>query len=65
MDAMTEISSPTVNRLEHQIQWYDQKSQYCQRLFKALKAVTIISGVLGAVIVVVEGLQQLNQYQAN
>lgn len=73
--------SPTLDRLEDQIAWYDRRSRYCQQMFKSLKVVTIVSaasiplltavagppmvvGALGGLIVVVEGLQQLNQYQA-
>jgi hypothetical protein len=74
--------TPTLERLEDQISWYDGRSRYCQHMFKGLKIVTVVSaalvpvltsvaasslaiGLLGAIIVVVEGLQQLNQYQAN
>ncbi len=73
---------PTIQRLEDQIQWYDRKSGHNQRMFKWLKGVTLVSGVLvpavsyahwgrglagalGVIIVIAEGLQQLNQYQAN
>ena len=75
-------TSPTLDRLEDQIRWYDRKSGRTQRWYKWLKALTIISAVLvpifsaavwgrpfaaalGIVIVVAEGLQQINQYQAN
>lgn len=77
-----QASNETVNRLEEQILWYDRKSTYNQNLFKWLKGVTLLSGVLvpvlssaawgrlyagalGVIIVIAEGLQQLNQYQAN
>src|SRR6266853_5809373 len=68
-------------RLEDQINWYDKKSGYNQRMFKTLKAATlilsvsiplaaaftkaIITGALGAAIALIEGLQQLNQYHHN
>ena len=72
----------TLERLEDQIAWYDQKSVWNQRLFKIAKAVQIIAAAaipvivlmtkykwppaaLGALIVVLEGFQQLNQYQQN
>lgn len=72
----------TLDRLEEQIQWYDQRSKRNQRLFKWLKWVQIVAaaiipfaagigahavvtGGLGVLIVVVEGLQQLNQYDHN
>ncbi len=73
-------SDPTQQRLEEQIDWYDRKSIYNQRVFKTLKTVQIVwgalvplfagfgaptplTGSLGVVIVSLEGLQQLNQYQ--
>ncbi len=75
----TPNDSPAWARLEDQIAWYDSKSQYNQRWFKALKVLQIVvaaaipvavgewsSGVVGAagaLIVVLEGLQQLQQYQ--
>jgi hypothetical protein len=76
-------SDQTLERLEDQINWYDAKSSYNQRLFKWLKTATIVSavaiplcagrgerlailaGVLGALIALIEGVQQLNQYQQN
>lgn len=74
--------NPTVERLEDQIAWYDQKSVENQRWFKRLKVAQIvaaaiipfaagisapvyIAGGLGVFIVIVEGLQSLNQYQHN
>ena len=74
--------SPAWSRLEDQIAWYDRKSQYNQRWFKALKVFQIVIaavipvaaaadvgaawiGAGGAVIVALEGLQQLQQYQQN
>jgi hypothetical protein len=72
-----------MQRLDDQIQWYDQRSARCQKLFKLLKLVVIsaaalipflavlngvppwVAGALGLVIAVTEGIQQLNQYQAN
>src|SRR5215213_4277197 len=63
-------------RLEEQIAWYDGKSRHNQRWFKRLKIGQIVIAaaigaespplaVAGALIVVIEGLQQLQQYQQN
>lgn len=73
--------SPAWARLEDQIAWYDTKSQYNQRWFKGLKILQIVVaaaipvavgewstgliGAGGALIVALEGLQQLQQYQQN
>ena len=76
------LADATKARLEDQIDWYDRKSAYAQRMFKSLKLLTIgaaaliplfaglnapawITGALGALVVVVEATQQLNQYHAN
>ncbi len=72
---------PTMDRLEHQIGWYDRKSRYNQRIYKWFKIVEIaaaalvplfsglknseITGGLGVLIAVLEGMQQLNQYHHN
>jgi len=72
---------PTMQRLDDQIEWYDQRSGRNQRLFKLLKIVVItaaalipflaavvpawVTGALGLVIAIAEGIQQLNQYHAN
>jgi hypothetical protein len=73
---------PTMQRLDDQIEWYDQRSNNNQRAFKLLKVLVIaaaalipllaglpvpvwVAGVLGVVIAVTEGVQQLNQYHAN
>lgn len=74
----------TLERLEDQIGWYDNKSQTAQRRFKTLKLVQITAAavipllavfevpepdkaaaVLGLIVLVLEGAQQLNQYQQN
>ena len=70
----------TLDHLQDQIEWYDRTSGYNQRLFKYLKILTISAAALvpalakvdgrvvaglGVLIVVVEGLQQLNQYHSN
>jgi Protein of unknown function (DUF4231) len=74
--------SPAWVRLRDQIAWYDGKSRFNQRRFKALKVCQIVTaaaipvaatvsapgwlvGGAGALIVVLEGLQQLQQYQQN
>jgi hypothetical protein len=65
-------------RLEDQIGWYDRKSLWHQKQFKLLKIVSLVSaalvpltsifaqayipGAFGAVVVVVEGVQQLYQH---
>jgi hypothetical protein len=70
----------TLQRLDDQIGWYDEKSQHAQRWFKTLKILQLVTAgaiplvsvfaiaapdkvtaVLGLVILIVEGLQQLNQ----
>ena len=72
----------TLERLEDQIGWYDNKSLVNQRWFKwfkvmqivaaaiiplaaGLKAPVPLTGGLGVLIVILEGLQSLNQYQHN
>ncbi|MPZ73332.1 MAG: DUF4231 domain-containing protein [Nitriliruptorales bacterium] len=71
-----------MERLDHQIEWYDRKSIANQRAFKRVKAAQLIAAAaipalatvdphpavtasLGAAVVVLEGFQQLNQYQQN
>jgi Protein of unknown function (DUF4231) len=80
--AFADTVSAAQKRLDDQILWYDTKSGYNQRLFKALKICQLIVaaaipvaagqsapawlvGGAGALIVVLEGLQQLQQYQQN
>lgn len=74
--------APAWQRLEDQIAWYDGKSQFNQRMFRALKVAQIVIaafipvlaataakhwvfGALGAIVLVLEGIQQLFQYQQN
>lgn len=76
------MENPTLERLEDQITWYDQKSNQNQLWFKVLKIAQIVVaafipftaglkapvfliGGLGVLIVIIEGLQSLNQYQHN
>jgi hypothetical protein len=71
-----------LERLEDQLNWYDRKASYNERMFKRLRISTIIisssiplcaafvkytviTGGLGALIALFEGLQQLNQYHQN
>jgi hypothetical protein len=78
---MTE-KDPTLERLEDQINWYDRKSNYSQRVYKWIKIIEIVAaalvplaaglhmpapvtGSLGVLIAVLEGLLQLNQYHHN
>jgi hypothetical protein len=80
-DRNTAAPPPAVVRLEEQIAWYDTKSQHSQRWYKGLKTTELIAaagvplaagyginwlaGGLGVVIVVIEGLQGMNQYFHN
>jgi hypothetical protein len=74
--------SPTEERLEDQINWYDLKSQQAQRRFKVMKAFVLggaasipvlagfeapiyVAGIIGAVVVVLEGLLHAYQYHTN
>jgi hypothetical protein len=77
------MAQVTLDRLENQIEWYDQRSGYCQRMFKGLKIAELVAagaipllaglssvsgwvtGALGALVVVLEGVLHLNQYQSN
>lgn len=67
-------------RLEQQIRWYDRSSGRAQRLFKWMKYIEMGCGViaapialvngpaaaaLSATVVLLEGLQQLHQWQHN
>ena len=74
-------ADPTMDRLEDQIGWYDRKSNSNQHTFKWMKVIEILAAALvplfsgfrlpwfaggsGALIAVLEGLQQLNQYHFN
>lgn len=70
----------TLDHLQDQIEWYDRKSGSNQKTFKYLKICTIsaaalipflaktvpsVTAGLGVFIVILEGLQQLNQYHSN
>ena len=71
----------TLDHLQDQIEWYDRKSLFNQRRFKIVKIVGIVSAALipalssrgpvwitsalGVLIVVLEGIQQLNKYHEN
>jgi hypothetical protein len=83
--------SPTLERLEDQISWYDKKSTYNQSWFKRIKIIELIAaalipflagfstkapqeaatyyaiatGGLGALIVLLESVQGLYQFQSN
>jgi len=67
-------------RLEEQISWYDRKSGSAQKLYKYTKFAEFcfgalipftaninatITAVLGGAIIILEGLQQINQWQNN
>ena len=79
---MPETHNPTLERLEDQIRWYDDKSSFNHRRFKWIKGTQLLAAAaipvvatldlaaafaaaLGALVVVLEGFQQLNQYQQN
>ena len=70
----------TLYHFQDQIEWYDRKSGNNQKAFKYLKICTIsaaaiipilakingmVTASLGVFIVILEGLQQLNQYHSN
>lgn len=76
------FSDTTMERLDRQIEWYDKRSLYNQRVFKGLKIAEIVAGALvplaaglsvrplvtgglGVLIVILEGLQQVSQYYHN
>ncbi len=74
-------ADPTMGRLENQINWYSSKSTLNQKLYRWFKTVEIaaaalvplfsgfrlnyVTGGLGVLIAVLEGLQQLSQYHQN
>jgi Protein of unknown function (DUF4231) len=39
-------SDPIMDRLDNQIEWYDQKSSHCQRYYKRIKLTEIIAAAL-------------------
>lgn len=73
------------NRVDDQIDWYDNKSVYCQKRYKFLQIteivfaalipllsaysknqiVSIIVGLLGAAIAIIESITKLNKYHEN
>jgi Protein of unknown function (DUF4231) len=76
------MAQVTLDRLENEIGWYDERSGYCQTMYKGLKLAELvaaagvplfaglsqnawITGALGAAVVVLEGVQHLNQYHSN
>ena len=67
-------------RLESQISWYDRRSGQAQSLYKRIKIIeigcaalvplisqinAIVTAVLGSAVIVLEALQQINQWQHN
>src|SRR5512143_99265 len=74
-------ADPTSQRLEDQLGWYERKSRQAQRLYRGLKLVElliagavpvvallgqpIVTAVLAAIVVALEGIQQLFQWQTN
>jgi len=76
--AMDECLNSGYARLETQIEWYDEKSVHNQRCFKRLKLLEVVAAAciplvathfpmlaagLGALVVVLEGIQHLYQFQ--
>jgi hypothetical protein len=76
------MAQTTLDRLDNQIEWYDQRSGYCQKMYKGLKLGEFVAaglipllagfsvsgwltGALGALVVVLESVQHLNQYHDN
>jgi Protein of unknown function (DUF4231) len=43
---MTESSDVTLTRLEEQLRWYDNKAQWCKKMYNWLKAATFVAGGL-------------------
>lgn len=78
---MTEEDTSGYKRLEDQITWYDTKSGSAQRYYKLTKYFTLaasasipilalydqkeVVAILGALIAVLEGANQVNQWQHN
>ncbi len=74
-------TDPIFARLEEQIDWYDRRSVRNQRIYKRLKMVSIVvailiplsagfapplaAGTLGALVAIIEAIQQVNQYHHN
>jgi hypothetical protein len=72
---------PTLARLDDQLNWYDGKSAFSKRWYIRLRLASLVSAaavpitstfghsavtsVLGALIVIVEGVQQLNGFHEN
>ncbi len=76
------LPSPTIERLDDQIKWYDRKSVTYQRWYKWLKGLeitvaamiplvtflngfTFLAALFGAIILILEGVQGINQFQYN
>lgn len=77
-----ERESPTCERLESQIAWYDRHARNSQLWFKSLKTLELVlaaaipvsagvgadaavGGILGAVVVILEGVQQVFRFQTD
>jgi len=76
-----DTQDPTLARLDDQIDWYDGKSAFSKRWYIRLRLGSLVSAaavpitstfghpavtsVLGALIVIVEGVQQLNGFHEN
>jgi len=79
-EAVTGDQDSGYRRLEDQIGWYDNRSASAQHMYKWTKALEFIcaafvpllanisgiaTAIVGAAVIVLEGLQQLNQWQHN
>lgn len=78
---MTDSDDSGYRRLEDQISWYDRKSGLAQRYYKLTKYFTMVASatipilalyelnevvaVIGALIAILEGANQINQWQHN
>jgi hypothetical protein len=76
-----DTQDPTLARLDDQLDWYDRKSAFSKRWYIRLRLAALVSAaavpitstfghsavtsVLGVVIVIVEGVQQLNDFHEN
>jgi hypothetical protein len=76
-----DTQDPTLARLDEQLGWYDRKSAFSKRWYIRLRLASLVSAaavpitstfshpavtsVLGALIVIVEGVQQLNGFHEN
>ena len=74
-------TDPVFEHLEDQIEWYDRRSLSNKRIYKRLKTASLViailiplsagfgpplaTGILGALVAIIEAIQQVNQYHHN